>query len=205
MHLAAGGGDVALVKLEIEVEMGERVVLDRACPRRAAPRIRAGARSPAARRAGKPVRAMPSARCSTGSASAGAGILVEGVAGRLHQRRSGDGAPIGRRRRSCRPAPRRHGARSTGMPSARQLAGHVEEAAEIAGEHRIGAGRGDVGGLVGHHLVGDFRIFDAERAAEAAADLGARQLLEASARRPRRSRRRGCALTPSSRRPEQAS
>src|SRR5579885_3190237 len=59
-----------------------------------------------------------------------------------------------------------------------QLAGHVEEAAEIAGEERVGAGGGDIGGLLRQHLVGNLRILDADGAAEAAADLGARQLRE---------------------------
>ncbi len=59
-----------------------------------------------------------------------------------------------------------------------ELAGDVEEATEVAGEHGIGAGRGDLGRLVGHHLIRDFRVFDAERAAEAAAQLGLRQLAE---------------------------
>ena len=43
---------------------------------------------------------------------------------------------------------------------------------------QIGAGRLDVGDLVAHHLGRDLRILDAEGAAEAAADLGIRQLVE---------------------------
>src|SRR5229473_8669302 len=61
----------------------------------------------------------------------------------------------------------------------RQLAGDVQEAAEVAGEDRIGAGRNDLGRLVGDHLVGDFRVFDAERAAKPAAYFGLCQLKEA--------------------------
>ena len=55
-----------------------------------------------------------------------------------------------------------------------QLARHVHQAAEIAGEQRVGAGRRDVLGLLGDDGVGDVRIFDAERAAEAAAHIGVR-------------------------------
>ena len=60
-----------------------------------------------------------------------------------------------------------------------QLAGDVQQAAEIAGEHRIGTGRDDLGGLVADHFVRDFRVFDAERAAKAAAHFGIGQLSEA--------------------------
>ncbi len=61
----------------------------------------------------------------------------------------------------------------------RQLSGDVEEAPEIAGEQCFGAGRGDLGRLVRHHLVGNLGVFDAERAAEAAAHFRTRQLGEA--------------------------
>ena len=50
-----------------------------------------------------------------------------------------------------------------------QLARHVHQAAEIAGQQRVGAGRGDVAGLLADHGVGDLGILHAERAAEAAA------------------------------------
>ena len=55
-----------------------------------------------------------------------------------------------------------------------ELAGHVEQAAEIAGEHGAGAGGGDVRRLLAGHAVGELGILDAEGAAEAAAQLGAR-------------------------------
>src|SRR5690348_11640718 len=47
-----------------------------------------------------------------------------------------------------------------------QLAGDVQQAPEIAGEHRFGPGPGDVFGLVADHFFRDVRILDAERAAE---------------------------------------
>ena len=53
--------------------------------------------------------------------------------------------------------------------------------------------------------VGDVGILDAERAAEAAADIGVVQLLQLEALRRCASSLRGCALMPSSRRPEQQS
>ena len=59
-----------------------------------------------------------------------------------------------------------------GVPLALEPAGDVQQAAEIAGQHGRGPGRGDVGGLVGDHAHGDVGVFHAERAAEAAADLG---------------------------------
>ena len=121
MHLAAGGGDVALVELEVEIEMRERVVLDRAARLRAVPRIPAAARSPAARRSGKPVRASPSARCKIGSARparAFAGKLwLVGDASALSRRR----ADRRERRRSCRRAPRRHGGLRPGCRGATSL------------------------------------------------------------------------------------
>jgi hypothetical protein len=44
-------------------------------------------------------------------------------------------------------------------PLARQLAGDVEQTSQIAGQHGVGAGQGDVVGLVADHLVRDFRVF----------------------------------------------
>ena len=55
---------------------------------------------------------------------------------------------------------------------ARQLARHVHQAAEIAGEQHVGAGRRDVLGLLLDDGVGDVGILDAEGAAEAAAHVG---------------------------------
>ena len=64
-----------------------------------------------------------------------------------------------------------HVTRLEGAALAAGLAGHVHQAAEIAGEDQIGAGGGDVAGLVADHDVGDVGVLDAERAAEAAADV----------------------------------
>ena len=180
VHLAAGGAHLLLVGLEVEVEMGERVVLDVARRCRAAARTRAARRPPSRRLSMKPARTWPSAFCSCASASACLAFSLK--AGEVISialsppRRSAA-------RRSCRRAPRRHGGSSTGDVLALQLARHVHQAAEIAGEQRAGAGRGDRRGLLLDDGVGDVGILDAERAAEAAADVGVRQLGRASARR----------------------
>ena len=58
----------------------------------------------------------------------------------------------------------------------RQPSGDVHEAAEVAREHQLGTGGGDVGCLVVDHFGRDLRVLDAEGAAEAAAHLGAGQL-----------------------------
>ena len=116
--------------------MGERVVLDRACRRRAAPRIPGAARPP---RGGAPetrsASSSPSARCRFRSARPRAGIRLEIAAGR-------------RASALCRGiADRRHVAGHAGehlgdvahldrLPAARELAGDVQQAAEIAGQHR---------------------------------------------------------------------
>ena len=60
---------------------------------------------------------------------------------------------------------------SIGGAVARQAAGHVQQAAHVAGEQEFGLGRFDVGGFFRHHARRDVGIFDAERAAEAAADF----------------------------------
>src|SRR5688572_28337129 len=62
-----------------------------------------------------------------------------------------------------------------------QLAGDVEQAPHVRRQHHVGAGRFDVGDLVRDHAVGDVGELDAERAAEAAARLAVRQLLEVEA------------------------
>ena len=89
--------------------------------------------------------------------------------------------------------------------AARQLAGHVHQAAEIAGEQRRGAGRLDIAGLLVDDGVGDLGIFDREGAAEAAADVGIGSSRRGSAPRSPASSRRGWSWMPSSRRPEQLS
>src|SRR6266566_3895078 len=52
-----------------------------------------------------------------------------------------------------------------------QLAGHVHEAAEIAGQQQIGAGRRDGGGFLADDGIRNLRILHAKSAAEAAADV----------------------------------
>ena len=130
-----------------------------------------------ARFARSPVSAMPSAFCSVRIGERRAGVRLEGgwsaasLSAFFCARRSAALAGhAGEHLGDMADADRR--------PCALELAGHVEQAAEIAGEQRVGAGRRDIRGLVAHHLVGDLRILDAERAAEAAAHFGARQLGE---------------------------
>ena len=81
------------------------------------------------------------------------GVGLEVVAGRvLHQPvfASPIGARIGHAGQHLGDVA--HGDRAA---LALELAGHVEQAAEIAGEQRVGAGGRDVGRLVADHLVGD--------------------------------------------------
>src|SRR5262249_48685836 len=63
-------------------------------------------------------------------------------------------------------------------PVALQLADHVPEAAEVAGEQQIGAGRRDGGGLLADDGIRNLRILHAESAAKAAADVGIKHLGE---------------------------
>ena len=60
-----------------------------------------------------------------------------------------------------------------------EFACYVEQTPKIAGQNRFGAGRCNIARLVGHHLVGDFWIFDAESPAKTAADLCAGRLIKA--------------------------
>ena len=198
--------DLALERLEIEIEMLQHVVLDRRLPCSRSASNSGSRRSPGAALRGKPARIRPSAFCRLASAERVVRVLLEGVAGGLHQRGSlRSGAPIGGVS-SVMPASTSATWRTRDrLAAARQLAGHVEQAAEIAGEQRVGAGaRRCRPPCRATMRVGDLRIFDAEGAAEAAADFGARQLAERQPATPASSLR-GCCLTPSSRRPEQES
>src|SRR5262245_28232357 len=57
-----------------------------------------------------------------------------------------------------------------------QLAGDVHQAAEISGQQGVSAAGRDIGGLALDHAVGNVGELDAERAAEAAAGIGLREL-----------------------------
>ena len=70
---------------------------------------------------------------------------------------------------------------------------------------RLGAGRRDVGGLLGDDGVGDVGVFDAEGAAEAAADIGVAHFDEAQTLDGGEQPARLASRTPSSRSPEQES
>ena len=137
-----------LEALEIEIEIGQRVVLDVAGLRRAAPRIPAGARPP--RRAGRRSASSDARPAPSAAARRPAPLcafVLEVVAGRVHQHQLRP-SPIGGGRRVMPASTSATWRTCTGAPSPRQLAGHVEQAAEIAGEQRVGAGRGDVRGLL---------------------------------------------------------
>ena len=87
-------------------------------------------------------------------------------------------------RRSCRPALRRRGAPATGVPSRAELARHVHQAAEIAGEQRRRAGGRDVRRSSCSTMALEIsRILHAERAAEAAAHVAVMHLVQRQALR----------------------
>ena len=150
VHVAAGRRDFRLVGFEIEVEMGERVVLDVA--RGIAQRVEL-------RQAVGGVAAALD--------EAGAGIAERALELRVGERllhvlleaRRGDGVHLVETRAARRLADRRdvaHAGQHLGDVAHAhfsiqplQLAGHVHEAAEVAGKQRVGAGRGDVVGLLG--------------------------------------------------------
>ena len=184
MHVAAGLDDLRLVGFEIEVEMGERVVLDGARAVAQARRIPAAASTAAARRPmklrAKRQRALQAARrrapsCALSLKCGRGGDDAHGSAalGRLADRGS-----------SVMPASTSATWRTfTGLPSRCSLPGHVHQAAEIAGEQEVGAGGDDLGAFSRDDRVGDFAVFDRERAAEAAADVGASRAASARGRR----------------------
>ena len=58
------------------------------------------------------------------------------------------------------------------LARALQLARHVHQAAEIAGEKGVGAGRDDLVALARDDCVGEFAVLDSEGYAEATADVG---------------------------------
>ena len=74
-----------------------------------------------------------------------------------------------------------------------KLAGNVQEAAEIAGEHAIGAGLHDIAGLGLDDGIGDVGIFDREGAAEAAAHFRLLHLGQGEAGDARKETPRGIA------------
>ena len=91
--------------------------------------------------------------------------------------------------RSRQRALRRRGGRRC-RTLAFQFAGHIQQAAEIAGKQQVGLRRSDVVDLLLHHGVRDVGILDRERATEAAADLAVfhldeRQALDRREQRPR--------------------
>ena len=160
--------------------MRERVVLDVAADVAQRLELRQrGARGAAS--GGEARRAPPtSARCSCGSASAARALSLKagdgctGAHAALADRRLGElaGQHLG------------HVAHGDLAALARQLAGHVHQAAEIAGEQQVGAGRGDVLGLALDDGVGDVGILDREGAAEAAAHIGIGHLDQLAGLRP---------------------
>ena len=93
-------------------------------------------------------------------------VLLEGGRGDFHQSSfaSPIGAAVGHPGEHLGDVPARHRA---ALPL--QLAGDVQQAAEIAGEHGAGTRCRDRRRLALDHVVGDLGVLDAERAAEAAA------------------------------------
>ena len=173
--------------------MVERVVLDGAARVAQLPRIPAAPATALARLSMKLARTCFSARCSCGSASAARGILLEAVGGDLHGsafRRFADGGTVGhagehlgdmaglrrrsRRASACRPC--------SGGSRDRRRAGCRRRLPAIASVFRVDDGVGDVG------------ILDAERAAEAAADVGVRAARVSSSPSTPARRRRGWSL-----------
>jgi hypothetical protein len=76
---------------------------------------------------------------------------------------------------------------------------------KIAGEQHVGARCVDIADFLGHDGVGNIGIFDAERAAETAADIGIRHLPDFETATDIDKQLARLRLTPSSRRPEQES
>ena len=65
-----------------------------------------------------------------------------------------------------------------------QSPGDVQQAAKVAGKHRLGSGGDDVANLVGHHADRDVGVLHAESAAESAADFSIRHLGDIGTDRP---------------------
>ena len=176
MHLAARSQDLAFVELEVEVEVLEGMVLDR--PAGLAQSLEFGEpldreappqRKPGSRETERPLQIVVG--------KAGAGILPRSC-GWSRASLAYRGAPIGGTSSAMPGQHFRHMADLDAAALPIELAGDIEQTAEIAGQNRFGAGRDDIGCLVGDHLVGDLGIFNAERAAKAAAYLGSRQFLQ---------------------------
>ena len=167
--------DLALVGLEIEVEMGERVVLDVAGA--VAQRVELGQPS---HRFGAPRHEI-------------AGVMQRALQPRVAQRlvdvfletRRRDGRAHGLASSALSPigGSSRHSREHLGDVAdphrstlALHLARHVHEAAEIAGEQGVGAARGDIGALLRDDRVGQLAVFGREGSAEAAADFAVREI-----------------------------
>ena len=176
MHLAAGSLDFAFVQLEVEVEVLQSVILDRPAgfAQRLELRQPLDSQTPPQRKPGSR-QTQRALQILVGQAGLGCGLEI--AAGREHRRLP---------RRADRRDSVGHAGENLGhvanfdLPALPvEFARHVEQTAEISGQNRFGAGCGDVGRLVGHHLVGNFRVFDAEGAAKAAAHFRPRQFLDA--------------------------
>jgi hypothetical protein len=212
MHVAALGFDLRLEHLEIEVEMLERVVLDlkAAIPERfelgqrrrrpGAVRLPAGldlaegvlkrrlaSASSAFRSKARDVGCMKPS--SAASAAARLGDAGDATAEACVEAREDLGDVVGPDRRALALEPARH----------------VQKAAEIAGGERAGPGGGDVGRLVLHHPRRDGGYLTQQNVPPKPQQVSGSRISMRSTPGMESSRRRGCALTPSSRRPEQLS
>ena len=172
MDVAAQRQHLALELLEVEIEVGQRVVLDVA--RAVAQRLELG--QPLGRLAaalGEAHLQLGERILQVGVGQGRADILLEVVGGRFHQ--PAPGSRGARRWRQIPPMPASTSATwrtRIGAAFALQLARHVHQAAEVAGQQRVGAGAGDIGRFLANHGIRYFRVLHAEGAAEAAADLG---------------------------------
>ena len=150
MHLAAGSLDLAFVQLKVEVEVLESVILDRTAGFAQRLELRQTLDSqttpqwkPGSRQTQRALQIL------VRQTSLGCGLKI--AAGREHP-----------------PLPRRADGRDTVSHAGENLgdvayfdvpalpvefARHIEQTAEISGQDRFGAGCGDIGGLVAHHLV----------------------------------------------------
>ena len=196
---------LALELLEVEIEVGQRVVLDvaRAVAQRLELGQALGGLAAALRRS--PASAWPSESCRLGSASAASTLSLEVVGGGLPSAfariRFADRRPVAHagqhfgdvahphrrcpRAAACRPCS--SGSRGRRPAACRRRWRRYRPIFSL------------------DHGVRDFRILDAEGAAEAAADFRRLHLAQLEAVDRCRAAGAAAALTPSSRRPEQES
>ncbi len=164
-----------LERLEVEIEMRQRVVLDVAALVAQGLELgQAGARGASTR--GQSARHLRQRPLQLRVQQGRTGIALE--------RRRGEGAhgaPTNWRVAQFARQHLGHVARGDFPPLARQLARHVHQAAQIAGKQHVRAGFRDMPCLALDDGVGDLGVLDREGAAEAAAHVGIDELHELQA------------------------